>query len=57
MLRLIAVGLKNQPIALRLGIKLSTVMRHRLNLREKLGLDTVIEIRKYAEDHGLLSEE
>ena len=55
-MRLVAKGLKNELIAQRLGIRSSTVMRHRLNFRDKLGLDTVIEIRKYAEDHGLLSD-
>lgn len=55
-MRLIAKGLRNIQIAERLGIQVTTVMRHRMNLRDKLGLDGVIEIRRYAEDHGLLGE-
>jgi DNA-binding NarL/FixJ family response regulator len=55
-LSLVAKGLKNGCIAERLGISVSTVMRHRLNFREKLGLDTPIDIRRYAEEQGLVAE-
>lgn len=55
-LLLLAEGLRNEEIARRLGIEDSTVKKHRQNIRDKTGCDTPVELRRYAEDRGLLFE-
>jgi DNA-binding NarL/FixJ family response regulator len=53
-LRLICRGLRSKDIAKALGISLRTVDAHRMNIREKLGLDTVAELIGYAHENALV---
>ncbi|RME77506.1 MAG: DNA-binding response regulator [Chloroflexi bacterium] len=53
-LRLIAEGYTNRQIAERLTISVRTVESHRANLTSKLGLNSRVELVRYARDHGLL---
>ncbi len=54
MLRLVASGLINKEIAARMGISLTTVISHRKNLTEKLGIKSVSGLTVYAVMHGLV---
>lgn len=56
-LRAIARGRINKQIADELGIALTTVITHRRNLMEKLGLRTVAELMLYAVQAGYVSAE
>lgn len=49
-----ARGLINKEIADRLGIGLTTVISHRRNLMEKLGIRTVAGLVVYALTEGLV---
>lgn len=53
-LRLVASGLINKEIAARMGISLTTVISHRKNLTEKLGIKSVSGLTVYAVMHGLV---
>lgn len=53
-LRLVVRGLLNKEIADRLNIGLTTVISHRRNLVEKLGIRSVSGLTIYAVTHGLV---
>jgi two-component system response regulator NreC len=52
-LQLIAAGQTNQDIATQLFVSLRTVERERTNLMHKLGLQTKLDLVRYALDHDL----
>ena len=54
-LQLIAQGLTTQQIAEKLFISPKTVETHRLKVLERLGLQTVADLVRYALRHGLVS--
>lgn len=56
-LSLIAQGLINKEIANRLNISLTTVISHRKNITEKLGIKRVSALTIYAVMHGYISIE
>ncbi len=56
-LRLIVSGLINKEIADRLGVSLSTIISHRKNLMEKLGIKSVSGLTIYAVTHGIIRAE
>lgn len=49
-------GKLNKQIAGRLGLNERTVKLHRTSLSRKLGLDSVAELARWAQDAGLLPE-
>lgn len=51
---LLVRGLSNQEIAERLVISPSTVQTHRTRILQKLGLETTIDLVRYAIRHGLI---
>ena len=51
-LAMIARGLLNKQIADRMGIALTTVISHRRNITEKLGIKSVAGLTIYAVTHG-----
>ncbi len=51
---LIVQGLSNQGIATKLFISPSTVQSHRTHILQKLGLETTINLVRYAIRHGLI---
>ena len=51
-LTLVAKGFLNKEIAGRLGIGLTTVISHRRNITEKLGIRNVAGLAVYAFRHG-----
>ncbi|HEX4597655.1 MAG TPA: response regulator transcription factor, partial [Burkholderiaceae bacterium] len=53
-LRLIAEGIRSQPIADRLHISVGTVEVHRRNIMRKLGVRTVADLTRYAIREGLI---
>lgn len=53
-LRLVAEGHTNKEIAALLVLSVKTVMGHRANLMEKLGIHNRTELVKYAIRHGLI---
>lgn len=56
-LTLVARGLINKEIAHRLGIGLTTVITHRRNIMEKLGLRSAAELVLYAATAGYVAQE
>jgi DNA-binding NarL/FixJ family response regulator len=52
--RLIAQGHSNKEIATRLGISVKTVETHKARLMEKLGVESRVELIRYAMDEGWL---
>lgn len=54
--RQIAMGHINKEIAANLGISFNTVLTHRRNIMEKLGLRTVPALSMYAVMNGLVSQ-
>ncbi|MGC4030505.1 MAG: response regulator transcription factor [Tepidisphaeraceae bacterium] len=52
-LRLIADGMSTKQTARQLSVSVKTVETHRRNLMEKLGIDNVAELTKYALRQGL----
>lgn len=55
-LRLIAMGRINKEIAADLGISFNTVLTHRRNIMEKLGVRSVPGLSMYAVMNGLVSQ-
>lgn len=55
-LRLIAMGRINKEIAATLGISFNTVLTHRRNIMEKLGIRSVPALSMYAVMNGLVSQ-
>lgn len=55
-LGLVAQGLMNKEIAERLHISLTTVISHRKNLSEKLGIHSLAGLTVYAYTHGFLDD-
>lgn len=53
-LTLVARGLQNKEIAERLGVGLTTVISHRRNIVEKLGIRTVAALAVYAFRYGYI---
>ncbi|HET8842271.1 MAG TPA: response regulator transcription factor [Ktedonobacteraceae bacterium] len=53
-LRLVAEGHTNQEIADQLVLSIKTVQAHRANVMEKLGLDNVAQLVRFAIRYGLL---
>lgn len=56
-LAMIARGMLNKQIADRMGIALTTVISHRRNITEKLGLKSVAALTIYAVTHGYVDAE
>jgi DNA-binding NarL/FixJ family response regulator len=54
-LRLVAEGMTNRQIALKLNISIKTVQSHRANLMEKLDLHDRTELVRYAIRRGLIT--
>lgn len=55
-LGLVAQGLMNKEIADRLNISLTTVISHRKNLADKLGIHSLAGLTVYAYTHGFLDD-
>lgn len=55
-LRLLAVGYTNKEIAARLRISVKTVETYKTRAMEKLGLDSRVDIVRYASHHGWLAD-
>ena len=53
-LRLVARGHTNRKIAAMLNISTRTVETHRANIMEKINLHSIIDLARFAEEHGLL---
>ncbi len=53
-LRRIALGYTNRQIAEEMGISIRTVETHRANLMGKLGVNSRVELVRYAREHGLI---
>jgi len=51
---LLVRGLSNQEIADKLVVSPSTVQSHRTHILQKLGLDTTVDLVRYAIRHGLI---
>jgi DNA-binding NarL/FixJ family response regulator len=51
---LLVSGLSNQEIAEKLVVSASTVQTHRTHILQKLGLETTIDLVRYAIRHGLI---
>ncbi len=51
---LLVRGLSNQEIAEKLVVSASTVQTHRTHILQKLGLETTIDLVRYAIRHGLI---
>lgn len=56
-LRLVTSGFINKEIATRLNVSLTTVISHRKNLTEKLGIKSVSGLTIYAVMHGIVKAE
>ncbi|HRQ66859.1 MAG TPA: response regulator transcription factor [Xanthomonadaceae bacterium] len=54
MVRMVAEGLRNKEIGRRLDITEGTVKTHLRNIYRKLGLDSRVAVRRYAEEKGLV---
>ena len=54
-LQLLAEGRTNKEVAAALGIGLKTVETHRMNLMNKLGLHSVVELVRYAIRNGIVA--
>jgi len=52
--QLLAEGLKNQEIALRLNVSIKTVETHRSHVMEKLNLNNIAELVKYSIEIGIV---
>ncbi len=56
-LKLVAEGRTNQEIANQLVISIKTVQAHRANMMEKLGLQDITQLVRFAIAHGLIAAE
>lgn len=56
-LQLVAEGRTNQEIANQLIISIKTVQAHRANMMEKLGLQDITQLVRFAITHGIISAE
>ncbi len=56
-LKLVAEGYTNQEIADRLFVSIKTIQAHRANVMEKLGLQNITQLVRYAIYTGLISSE
>jgi len=54
LVRMVAEGLRNKEIAERLCITEGTVKTHLSNIYKKLGIETRVGVRRYAEEKGLI---
>jgi len=54
-LELVADGHSNEAVAVRLGLRPSTIRTHRANIMAKLGLPNRTDMVKYALSHGLVT--
>src|SRR5206468_1749874 len=54
-LRLLAEGRTNKEVAQELGIGVKTVETHRMNLMNKLGLHSVVDLVRYAIRNGIVA--
>jgi DNA-binding NarL/FixJ family response regulator len=54
---LVAEGRTNQEIANKLIISIKTVQAHRANMMEKLGLQDITQLVRFAIAHGLITSE
>lgn len=54
-LTLVASGMNNQTVALKLGISRATVQNHRSGIRQKLAIDSQADYIKYALAFGLIA--
>lgn len=54
LVRMVAQGLRNREIAEQLHITEGTVKAHLHNVYKKLGLETRVAVRRYAEEKGLI---
>ena len=52
-LQLLAEGHSTKRIALRLGVSAKTIATHREHLQQKLAVDSIAELTKYAIRHGI----
>ncbi len=52
----VAQGFSSKEVARKLDISYRTVEAHRRNIKQKLGLETLAELIKYAVSHGLVDE-
>lgn len=50
----VAQGLSSKEVARKLDISYRTVEAHRRNIKNKLGLETLAEVVRYAVNHGLI---
>lgn len=53
-LKLLAIGKRNEDVASELFITLNTVKTHRKKIKEKLNADTAIELNRFASAFGLI---
>lgn len=56
-LQLVAEGMKSEQIAKRLCISVKTVSTHRRNIMDKLNINSVAELTRYAINEGIISQE
>ncbi len=55
-LSLVAQGLSSKEVARKLDISFRTVDAHRRNIKTKLNLESVVDLVRYAINHGLIEE-
>ena len=55
-LSLVAQGLSSKEVARELNISFRTVDAHRRNIKSKLNIDSLVDLVRYAINHGLIEE-
>ena len=55
-LSLVAQGLSSKEVARELNISFRTVDAHRRNIKSKLNIDSLVDLVRYAINHGLIKE-
>jgi len=55
-LSLVAQGLSSKEVAKELNISFRTVDAHRRNIKSKLNIDSLVDLVRYAINHGLIEE-
>ena len=53
-LRLVAEGLTNEQVAMRLGLSIHTVRAHLYSTFGKLGVGTRMAAARFAQEHGII---